>query len=79
MSGRDFASPATSSVNHSRDDLAATVSWIPVKGKQSDSISRYGEKDISSRALVAQAAAALLRGVALMFVLEEEDEWRGRV
>ena len=58
MSGRDFASPATSSVNHSRGDLAATVSWIPVKWKQSDSISRNGEKDIGSRALVARTAAA---------------------
>jgi hypothetical protein len=66
LSGRDFASPATSSINHSRGDLAATVSWIPGKAKQSDSISRYGETDISSRA-VAQAVAALLLGVAPMF------------
>ncbi len=30
--GRDFASPATSSVNHSRDDLTARVSGIQSKG-----------------------------------------------
>jgi hypothetical protein len=66
LSDRDFASPATSSINHSRGDLAATVSWIPVKAKQSDSISRYGETDISGRA-VTQAVAALLLGVAPMF------------
>jgi hypothetical protein len=66
LSGREFESPATSRIKRSRGDLAATVSWIPVKAKQSDSISRYGETDISSRA-VAQAIAALLLGVALMF------------
>ena len=33
LSGRDFASPATSSVNHSRGDLAAECG-DPVEGKQ---------------------------------------------
>src|SRR5271169_2769817 len=58
FAGRDFASPATSSVNHSRGDLTARVSGNPVKGKQSDLASRGGEKDISSRASVARTAAA---------------------
>ncbi len=31
LSGRDFASPATSSVNHSRGNLTASVSGIPSK------------------------------------------------
>jgi len=31
MSGRDFASPATSSINHSRDDLTARVSGTKLK------------------------------------------------
>jgi len=34
MAGRDFASPATSSVNHSRGDLTARGVGDPVKGKR---------------------------------------------
>jgi len=58
FAGRDFASPATSSVNHSRGDLTARVSVDPLKGQQSDSVSRDGEKDICSRESVARTAAA---------------------
>jgi hypothetical protein len=58
LSDRDFASPATSSVNHSRGDLTARVR-DSLKGKQSDSVSRDGEKGrepLGDRSVVPQTS-----------------------
>jgi hypothetical protein len=43
-SGQDFAFPATSSVNHWRGDPRARASGIPLKGKQSDSVSAMARR-----------------------------------